>query len=266
MRKREAALLGLLVLCALLAPTLLELARIASRVCAFRRRHYTRRAVEILTLETRRDLRVLHAHDRSLRDYAARHGYVYASTGAFDPPGPVLTVYMRKLQFMLAALERSTAEFVMWMDSDTMVSHPSVALEEALELAPAACVYIGIDIKASLADLIGMYTYNAGVFILRRCEVSRAFLRDCIAQYMANPACVKDGTYVSSGPWAGECYEQGVMNAQLRGAYRDVVCQLPVAFAASSWLVLPGAVIMHAHGTHKPHREYEQRLAELGVA
>lgn len=259
---RAWALLALLVLC-VLAPRLLELARLASGTCTFPRRPYTRRTVDILTFETR-DLRVLRAHDRSMRDYAARHGYVYAVTRAYDPPGPVLPVYMRKLQFMLAALERSTAEFVMWVDSDTMVSHPSVALEEALELSPSACVYIGIDY--TIPGMIGAYTYNAGVFILRRCEVSRAFLRDCIEQYMRNPACVSDGAYVSSGPWGGECYEQGVMNAQLRGPYRDAVCVLPVAFVVSSHFVLPGAVIMHTCGPHKPHLAFERRLAELGVA
>ena len=74
-----------------------------------------------------------------------------------------------------------------------------------------------------------------------------------------------NGVLVSAGRWAGECYEQGIMTAQLKGPYRRVVSVLPTTFVASSYVVLPGAVIMHTFGAHKAHDAYERRLVELGV-
>jgi hypothetical protein len=62
----------------------------------FAPRAYARRRIHIITLETR-PIRVLAAHDRSLRDYAARHGYAYTSLRAYAPAGPKLPVYLQKL-------------------------------------------------------------------------------------------------------------------------------------------------------------------------
>jgi hypothetical protein len=254
------ALVALLVA----VPRVVEFFRMTSTRRVFVPRAYRRRRIHILTLETRA-IRVLEAHDRSLRDYAARHGYRYTSLRAYAPAGPALPVYMRKLQLMLEALDGGY-EFVVWMDSDTLVSHPDVALETALRLDERgdAHVYIGRDYPA-LSSLWGGVTYNAGVFALRCSAVSAAFLRACIETYKANPACVRDGAFVAAGRWAGECYEQGVMNRLLNGAYSHVVAELPLSVVANSSFALPAAVIVHAYGESKQHEAFERRLLELGV-
>jgi hypothetical protein len=246
----------------LAAPHVLDLRRMLSTTRVYVPCAYTRRRVHILTLETRA-IRVLAAHDRSLRDYAARHGYKYTSIRAYTPPGPALPVYMQKLQLMLEALEGGF-EFVVWMDSDTLVSHPDVPLEAVLEREPDAHIFIGREYPAWIGVWFG-YVLNAGFFVLRCSDVSAAFLRECIELYMRNPVCKKGGKFVSAGLWAGECYEQGLMNMLLAGKYHHVVAELPSSVVASSYLTFPGAVIMHGFGKWKPHAAFERRLAELGV-
>jgi hypothetical protein len=106
---------------------------------------------------------------------------------------------------------------------------------------------------------------NAGFFVLRCSDVSAAFLRECIELYMRNPVCKKGGKFVSAGLWAGECYEQGLMNMLLAGKYRHVVAELPSSVVANGFFAFPGAVIMHGFGKRKQHAAFERRLAELGV-
>jgi hypothetical protein len=253
-----------LVLMLVVVPHVADLRSMRSTLRLFAPRAYARRRIHIITLETR-PIRVLAAHDRSLRDYAARHGYVYTSLRAYAPPGPSLPVYIQKLELMLEALDGGF-DFVVWMDSDTLVSHPDVALEAALEFDGncAAHIFIGREYPSWVSVWNG-FAYNAGFFALRCSAVSAAFLRACIETYKANPACVRDGAFVAAGRWAGECYEQGVMNRLLAGAYRHVVAELPTSVVASSFFLFPAAVYVHKFGIAKPHEAFERRLLELGI-
>ena len=254
------AVFVLLLVC---VPHVSELLRMRSTLRLLAPRAYARRRIHIITLETR-PIRVLAAHDRSLRDYAARHGYKYTSLRAYAPPGPELPIYLRKLQLMLEALDGGF-EFVVWMDSDTMVSHPEIALEAALDLDRSdAHIFIGREYPWWVNVLNG-FAFNAGVFALRCTRVSAQFLRACLAMYKGNPACTENGRFVSAGTWAGPCYEQGVMNGLLAGAYRGVVAELPLSVVASSYFAFPAALIMHKFGKAKPHEAFERRLVELGV-
>jgi hypothetical protein len=258
---RAAAYVAAATLLLLALRCVVEFARMRSSRRVFVPREHAARArrIHILTLETR-PIRVLEAHDRSLRDYAARHGYTYTSLRAYAPPGPALPVYMQKLQLMLEALEDHAGfDYVVWMDSDTLVSHPDVALEAAFGLGQAD-VYIGRDYN--LYSPVWRGPFNAGVFALRCSPAARAFLRACIAAYTSNPRCVRDGAFVAAGAWAGECYEQGVMNRLLP---RHAVAELPPSVVANSPFALPAAVIMHAFGPSKPHAAFERRLRALGV-
>ena len=128
---------------------------------------------------------------------------------------------------MLEALDGGF-EFVVWMDSDTMVSHPEIALEAAFDLDRSdAHIFIGREYPWWVNVLNG-FAFNAGVFALRCTRVSAQFLRACLATFKGNPACAENGRFVSAGRWAGPCYEQGVMNGLLAGAYRGVVAELPL--------------------------------------
>jgi hypothetical protein len=101
-------------------------------------------------------------------------------------------------------------DYVMWLDSDTLIRDFSLDLGDFLEKY-SSDVFAGFDHRPSNAVV------NAGVFVFKNTEKGRAIMREITSQYLSpgfQKLCVtKDGDL--RGMWAYTCYEQGVLNKVL---------------------------------------------------
>jgi hypothetical protein len=161
---------------------------------------------------------LLALHNRSVQEYADYHGYEYRYLDRFESPLPI---YWKKVHWVDDVLKEGTSDFVMWLDSDTIIPRPRVPLSAIIAQAPEASIYIGRDWPHT-----PMHSYNAGVFMIRNNEVGRRFIAECLEHITNHAACLVEDKPVLAGAWAGACYEQGVMNQLLRGEFRRHLCHV----------------------------------------
>ena len=174
----------------------------------------------IFTIENR-VLSLLLEHNTNVQAYANMHGYTYHFFDTYKNELQ-LPVYWWKVQKMLEYIETSNLDYVMWMDSDTIVCQNTFRLEELISTSPESSIfiarhYIGYMLHNIPTDM------NAGVFIVKNNQIGKQFLQECIHVYINNPKCKVDDKLVLNNAWAGECYEQGVMNQLLCGKYKKDV-------------------------------------------
>ena len=231
--------IGIVILCCYFHPFLIEL---SSTQCMFVPRfQYTRKKIDIITLETR-PLEMLYFHNISISHYAKLHNYSYRFYADHENKEN-LPVYWQKLLLVRDILSNTTAEYIVWMDSDTIVSHPTIALEELLILSPNSSIFIGRDYPNRSWSV-----YCAGIFIIRNCDIGKKFINECLSTYMKNPRC---GKHELCGSWAGECYEQGVMNELLQSTYKKDMYEIPLSFLVNSYCLFQGSVLVHVYGPDK---------------
>jgi hypothetical protein len=196
----------------------------------------------IVTVETR-PVPVVAPHNANVRAYCARHGYDY--TFADRAPADI-PIYWYKLVAVLDALRSGKHDYVVWLDSDTIVCQESLPLQYLTAPHDDKHVFIGRDYPCAAGN-----AYCAGVFIVRASRVGIAFVEDCLAALDGNPAChsATSGEPMLAGPWAGSCYEQGVMNALLTTTYRTHVCELgPELVTNGGGVAWYGPFILHSFG------------------
>jgi hypothetical protein len=126
---------------------------------------------------------------------------------------------------------------VLWLDSDTFICHPEIPLEYILEKSGSASILIGKDHPWTSET-----AYCAGVFLIKNDKIGKKFIEDCINYYIASPC---DGQL--KGEYAGECYEQGVMNIFLKKEYSNNLYNIPVAFTTNTHESLFTTVILHLY-------------------
>lgn len=176
---------------------------------------YQKIHVDIITLETR-DMPLTRLHNESIQSYCDKHGYTYKFYSKFESKLPI---YWQKLELLRQALDTTTADYVMWLDSDTFIRKPELGLETITLQDPTKSIIMGYDWPVLFSLVL-----NAGVIIIKNNQIGRDYLDDCLNSFINDPDC-KDikGNPALNGNWAGHCYEQGTMNRFWREKYRDHV-------------------------------------------
>ena len=202
--------------------------------------------VAIVTLETRRSLRrLVELHNRSCALYAAQHGYEYRFLEDYAHPTVAMPVYWQKMQVVADVMAEPHFDYVMWLDSDALVARPEIPLEVLFALAPEAAVFIGKDWPRGERD-----AYCAGAFVVRNDAVGKRVLADCFDVILRRRACRSEatGALALHGRWAGECYEQGVLNELLKGRYKHCCYHAPEEFFCNGPCANFSSVIAHLYG------------------
>lgn len=204
---------------------------------------YDKKSIAIVTLETR-DLTLLYYHNKNIEEYAKKYGYTYIFIKEYENKLK-LPIYWQKIQLVLDILQNNTdIEYVIWMDSDTMICHQEIPLEYIIEQDMSKSIYIGLDYPSNTR-------YNAGVFIIKNDQIGKQFLIDCINSYISNDKCkeIINGVveYKLNGAWSGECYEQGTMNALLNTTYINHFHSINKAFLMNIALPVIDTFILHMH-------------------
>ncbi len=165
----------------------------------------------IITAENRNDPYIGY-HDSNFAKYARTNGYYYSRTNNCSIS--VATTYWCKIHKVKELLEDTNDyDYIMWADSDTIITSDT-PLESYLSKFGNKDIIIGVDCKTSCKK---NHEINAGVFMVRKNQTGIDFINDCIKTLNDRPYCIKNGK--EQGEWAGECYEQGIMNELVFGRY-----------------------------------------------
>lgn len=196
----------------------------------------------LFTIETR-SLDLVPIHNKNLEDYARKHNYKYIFMNQYKNK-LILPIYWQKLQCMLDMIKTYPQyEYIMWLDSDSIISHTEIPLEYLIELSPTSSIFIGKDHPSGEEQ-----PYCAGIFMIKNDKIGRKFIEDCINTYLNREKCISKNKYVLNGKWAGECYEQGIMNELLKTNYKSYLFHIPEYFLINDVNPLFGTVILHLYG------------------
>lgn len=206
----------------------------------FKLKNLNKKNILIFTIETR-DLKILDIHNKNISDYAEKHNYKYIFIKDYKN-SLELPVYWWKIQCMLDYLNSNKYDYVLWLDSDAFFIDYEIPLESLLEMSPESSIYIGKDLN----PLFNIYC--AGVFIVKNDKIGKEFLSDCINTYINTKSCKVDNKYTLNSEWAGDCYEQGVMNKLLKTKYKKNVFIIPNSFVLNHSKISENTVISHIFG------------------
>lgn len=143
-------------------------------------------------------------HNYNIKKYTEKYDYEYKFYNRCND-----NVYWCKIFMVLDALKKNKYDYVIWLDSDTIIKNFDIDIGDILNKF-SSDIFIGSD-NNTFYDIT-----NAGVFIVANTEIGINFLNDCI-NYVSDKCLNNDGTL--KGIWAASCYEQGVMNILIANKY-----------------------------------------------
>lgn len=157
-----------------------------------------------ITYDNRYQEEYVKIHNYNIKKYTDKYDYEYKFYNRCND-----NVYWCKIFMVLDALKKNKYDYVIWLDSDTIIKNFDIDIGNVLNKF-SSDIFIGSD-NNNLYDIT-----NAGVFIVANTEIGINFLNDCI-EYVSDKCLNKDGTL--KGVWAASCYEQGVMNILIADKY-----------------------------------------------
>ena len=158
----------------------------------------------IVTIENRKE-EYITLHNKSFSEYSDKHGYEYTFIDNYKPE---INVYWRKIFIVLELLKTDKWGYVMWVDSDTILKYPNKKLEDYFKKY-SSDIIIGVDCWKNCNDL---YLLNAGVFVIKNSKIGIQLLEECVNKYENQKKECLDSKNNITGSWAGQCYEQGILN------------------------------------------------------
>lgn len=157
-----------------------------------------------ITFDNRETNDYVKIHNSNINDYVKKFGYEYKYINNCDK-----NVYWCKIHLVLEALETNKYDYVVWMDSDTVIKNFDIDIGDIFNMF-SSDIFIGFD-NHSKYNIT-----NAGVFAISNSDTGKNFLSECI-NYVWDGCFNDDGSL--KGNWAASCYEQGVMNILINDKY-----------------------------------------------
>ena len=157
-----------------------------------------------ITFDNRETTDYVMIHNSNINDYVKKFGYEYKYINYCDK-----NVYWCKIHLVLEALKTNNYDYVIWMDSDTIIKNFNIDIGDIFNMF-SSDIFIGFD-NNNKYGLI-----NSGVFAISNSDNGKNFLSDCI-NYVWEGCFNYNGTL--KGKWAASCYEQGVMNILINDKY-----------------------------------------------
>lgn len=165
----------------------------------------------IITFDDRPYVNYIRYHNENFKSYADKHGYDYKYEHNYNQ-NLNTNPYWYKIYLVKYYLDTNLYDYVMWVDSDTMILDDSIDLNAYLNSYSSDLFFCDDN---QLIEKI-----NAGIFVIKNSKNGKQYLNDCINNFCIN--CIKSGDKKLKGKWAAICYEQGIMNLILIKDYIDV--------------------------------------------
>jgi hypothetical protein len=197
--------------------------------------------IAVVTLETR-DSEMLSIHNSNVKKYCDLHEYTYIFKNSYENVLN-LPIYWKKIQLVKEILEDSDFDYVLWMDSDTIIVDNSIKLENILyHDNKLYSIYMGDDFNSD-------FNLNAGVFAIKNDYIGISFLNECINIYVNRNTCKdENGNYALNGEWSKGCYEQGVMNELIKTIYINHFKFLENHIVLNTFIPSSACFILHLYG------------------
>lgn len=157
-----------------------------------------------ITFDNRETNDYVQIHNSNINEYVQKFGYEYKYLNHCDK-----NVYWCKIHLVLDALKTNKYDYVIWMDSDTVIKNFNIDIGDIFNMF-SSDIFIGFD-NNSKYNII-----NSGVFAISNSDIGIKFLSECIDNVWKG--CFNDNGTLN-GKWAASCYEQGVMNIMIDDKY-----------------------------------------------
>lgn len=192
-----------------------------------------------ITLETRgeRD-EYVKLHNRSFQQYVdyhnklgkTRYAYKFFETCCADAIPHRHNVYWCKLFCLRETLEKGEYDYVVWVDSDTIIRNREIDFGEVLQRYDSDW-FGSLDAHKDILKVLKIQhpSINAGVLAVRNSEMGKKILgaiTDVYNEPVFKLKCVSDKNELK-GAWSGLCYEQGMMNWMLHSQFSKHITVLP---------------------------------------
>jgi hypothetical protein len=208
-----------------------------------------------ITLETRSS-KYLDLHNHNLRKYVEYQNqrlngnqYTYLFKKRCDCSIPhEHNPYWCKLFIVQEYLLTNKYDFVVWLDSDTVITNPKIDLTQILQ-SYESHIYCSTDESQ-------YYTICAGVFAFRNSPIGKDCIQHMTKYYNSNhfkEMCLLKNNKLD-GKWAQTCYEQGVMNNFLYKYYKPYVTILTDEIIRNNY-ECHADFILHQYNTPSKIRE-----------
>ena len=192
-----------------------------------------------ITYDNRYQEEYVTIHNYNINKYVEKYGYEYKFYNRCNQ-----NVYWCKIFMVLEALQKNIYDYVIWLDSDTIIKNFDIDIGEVLNMF-SSDIFIGSD-NNSRYNII-----NSGVFVIKNSEIGIKFLNDCVNSF--NNKCLKeDGTL--GGRWAATCYEQGVMNLMISNKYLKHTTVLTNSIIFNYNVCSDDVFIMHLYASNSNYR------------
>ena len=202
----------------------------------------------IITFDDRKNIEYIRLHNENFKNYANKHGYEYKYEHLYNQ-NLNTNPYWYKIYLVKYYLDTNVYDYVMWVDSDTMIVDDSIDLNDYLNLYSSDLFFCD--------DNQGIQKINAGIFIIKNSKIGKQYINDCINNFCSN--CIKPGEKKLKGRWAAICYEQGIMNLVLIKDYikYSTVFSLEMVYCTNNFYlikVLKDLFIIHYYDTTTSQR------------
>ncbi len=156
----------------------------------------------IISFDNRKNFKFIELHNKNIINYCKIWKNIEYEFADIDNCNE--SVYWYKLILMYEKLISNKYDYVMWMDSDTIIAKQNMSLQKLVSSYSS-------DIFISYNN--GIFQKNilcAGVFIVKNSDIGKNFVKDCIDLYKKS-TCKKSNNKLH-GIYGHMCYEEGVMN------------------------------------------------------
>ena len=194
----------------------------------------------IITYDNRHDQEYIKIHNNNIKLYIQKWNYEYKFYNTCNKNN-----YWCKIHMVLDALKTNEYDYVMWLDSDTVIKNFDIDIGKILNKF-SSDIFIGSDNNPKF------YLTNAGVFIIKNTKIGINFLNHCI-NYIPTACFKKDGSL--HGSWAGVCYEQGIMNLLIADKYYNYTTILSNEVIFNYNVCSNEVFIMHLYASSPDYRK-----------
>ncbi len=158
----------------------------------------------IITFDDRKNVQYINLHNKNFSEYAEKYGYEYKYEHIYNQ-NLNTNPYWYKIYLVKYYLDTNLYDYVMWVDSDTMILNDNFNLNEYFNSYSSDLFFCD--------DNQNVQKINAGIFAIKNSKIGKQYLNDCINNFCNK--CIKTGEKRLKGKWAATCYEQGIMNLVL---------------------------------------------------
>ena len=180
-----------------------------------------------ITMESRKDLEFVELHNQNIKSYVDIQNqrndsrtYTYQFVDQCQLPNHKHNVYWCKLFLVQEALKSGKYDYVVWLDSDTLIIDHNIDLGDIITSFQSD--FIGA------LDKGGCKSINAGVLIFKNSPIGIEMLDKMTKIYNSNnfqQICLNSDLSLN-GIWGNTCYEQGILNL-ISVEYKDYLTLLP---------------------------------------